>query len=303
MAMRVVLTGANGAIGREVLRLALAEPVEIVAAVRSERAERQLPPLPEGRGRVARIDYGSPESLRVAFEGARALIHLPGVLVERAGSSYELSNVATTRVALEAARVCGLEKVVLVSAVGADPSSRNRYFRTKGEAEQIVQASGLTYTILRAPLVLGPGTEGSQALTRNTRGSAWLLGGGKHLQQPLDVKDLALATLRSALQAELARNRSLDLAGPERLPERELIQRAARLLGREARIRSIPIVPLRWLLALRTRLLGPGLSPDALEVIVADTHVDAMPAAKELGLSLSPLELTLRRSLEPPEPT
>ncbi len=235
-----------------------------------------------------------------AFQGARSLIHLPGVLIERAGSSYERSNVETTRVALQAARTCGLEKIVLVSAVGADPGSKNRYFRTKGEAEDSVRSSGLAYTILRAPLVLGPGTEGARALLRNaTRRSAWLLGGGKHLQQPLDVEDLALACLRTATQTELARNRTLDLAGPERLLDRELTERAAQLLERSVRIRSIPLSPVRWLLAARTRLLGPGLSPDAIEVLVTDTRVDAQAAAKELGLSFTPLEQTLRRSLQP----
>ena len=301
--MRIVITGANGAIGREALRRALSEPIEIVAAVRSERAARELPPLPATRGRVARIDYASPETLVAAFEGARSLIHLPGVLVERAGSTYETSNVDTTRVALEAARICGLKKVVLVSAVGADSSSRNRYFRTKGEAEDIVRSSGLVYTILRAPLILGPGTEGARALVRNTmHRSAWLLGGGAHLQQPLDIHDLVVATLRTAIQMGVARNRTLDLGGPELLPERELIERAARLLGREVRIRSVPTTPVRWLLAARTRLLGPGLSPDSIEVILADTRVDAKAAAEELGIAFTPLELTLRRSLQPAKP-
>lgn len=297
--MRIVVTGANGAIGQQVLRLGLLEPLELVAAVRSELAASQLPSLPEGQGRVAQIDYSSPETLRAAFEGAHALIHLPGVLLERGGSTYELSNVETTRVALEAALRSGVKKIVLVSAVGADAETQNRFFRTKGQAEELVRRSGLSYTILRAPLVLGPGTEGAAALQRNaTQSSAWLLGGGQHIQQPLDVKDLALASLRTAIQTGVARNRTLDVAGPERLKDRELVLRAARLLGREPRIYSIPLAPLRGLLALRTRLLGPGFSPDTLEVIVADTHIDAQAAAKELGISLSPLELTLRRSLQ-----
>ncbi|TDJ06295.1 MAG: NAD-dependent epimerase/dehydratase family protein [Deltaproteobacteria bacterium] len=302
--MRIVITGANGAIGQEVLRLALSQSIEVVAAVRSKRAAGELPPLAGTRGRAARIDYASSQTLVEAFEGAQSLIHLPGVLVERAGSSYERSNVETTRVALEAARSCGLKKIVLVSAVGADPDSSNRYFRSKGEAENSVRSSGLSYTILRAPLVLGPGTEGTRALVRNTsRRSAWLLGGGRHLQQPLDVKDLALACLRSATQTELARSRTLDLAGPERLSDRELNERAAQLLERSVRIRSLPVTPVRWLLAARTRLLGPGLSPDAIEVLVTDTRVDAEAAAKELGISLTPLEQTLQRSLQPAEAT
>lgn len=298
MAVRIVITGANGAVGQAILRRGLSEPTELVAAVRSERAAGELPPLPQGRGRVARIAYDSPDTIVAALEGAHALIHLPGVLIERPGSTYPLANVETTRVALEAARTCKVAKLVLVSAVGADRSSKNRYLRTKGEAEEIVRRSGLCYTILRAPLVLGWGTEGARAtLRRAARSSTRLLGGGRHLQQPLDVDDLAHAALRAAIHPEVARERTLDLAGPERLADRELLERAASLLGHSLRIRSIPVALVRWLLALRTRVLGPGLSPDAIEVLVADTRVDAEAAAEELGILLTPLELTLRRSL------
>ena len=302
MAARIVVTGANGAIGQQVLRLGVTQPLELVAAVRSERAASELPPLPQDRARVARIVYDSSETLAAAFAGAQSLIHLPGLLIERPDSSYELANVETTRATVEAARACGVGKLVLVSAVGADPNSKNRFFRTKGEAEEIVRRSGVSYTILRAPLVLGPGTEGARATRRHvSRRSAWLLAGGRNLQQPLDVDDLAKAALNAATQAEVARDLTLDLAGPECLPDREIIERAASMLGREVRIRSIPVAPVRWLLAIRTRIRGPGFSPDAIEVILADTRVDAKAAAKELGISLTPLDVTIRRSLELPD--
>jgi NADH dehydrogenase len=302
MAARIVVTGANGAIGQQLLRSGLTQPLELVAAVRSERAASQLPPLPQDRVRVAQIVYDASETLAAAFAGAQALIHLPGLLIERPDSSYELANVETTRATVEAARASGVGKLVLVSAVGADPSSKNRYFRSKGEAEEIVRRSGVGYTILRAPLVLGPGTEGARATRRHvSRRSAWLLAGGRNLQQPLDVDDLAKAALNAASQAEVARDRTLELAGPECLPDREIIERAASVLGREVRIRSIPVAPVRWLLALRTWIRGPGFSPDAIEVILGDTRVDAKAAAEELGISLTPLDLTIRRSLELPD--
>ena len=302
MAARIVVTGANGAIGQQVLRLGVTEPLELVAAVRSERAASELPPLPQDRARVARIAYDASETLAAAFAGARALIHLPGLLIERPDSSYELANVETTRATVQAARACGVGKLVLVSAVGADPNSKNRFFRTKGEAEEIVRRSGVSYTILRAPLVLGPGTEGARATRRHvSRRSAWLLAGGRNLQQPLDVDDLAKVALNAATQAEVARDLTLDLAGPECLPDREIIERAASMLGRKVRIRSIPVAPVRWLLAIRTRIRGPGFSPDAIEVILADTRVGATAAAKELGISLTPLDVTIRRSLELPD--
>jgi hypothetical protein len=49
---------------------------------------------------------------------------------------------------------------------------------------------------------------------------------------------------------------------------------------------------------LRTRLAGPGFSPDAIDVITADTELDAGPAAKALGIELTPLDAAIRASVQ-----
>jgi len=158
--MRIVITGANSATGQAILRCASeqATPITLIAAVRSERAAEEIRPLLGERNSAAQISYNDPRSLDAAFRGASAVIHLAGILVERAESSYEQANVASTRNVAEAAKRSLVEKFVLVSATGADEKSTNRYYRTKGQAEALVRASGLCYTILRAPLLLGPET-------------------------------------------------------------------------------------------------------------------------------------------------
>jgi uncharacterized protein YbjT (DUF2867 family) len=249
---------------------------------------------------VAIVSYEDPSSLDAAFRGASAIIHLAGILVERPGSTYEQANVLPARSVVEAAKRCAVEKFVLVSATGADEKSRNGYYRTKGRGEAMVRASGLCYTILRAPLLLGPRTEGAAALVRNACGSkAKLIGGGRNFQQPLEVDDLARAALAAA-QPSVASNRTLDLVGPVSLPERELVERAARMLGHEVRIGSIPKGLVSLALAIRQRVAGPGFSPDAVEVISADTRLDSRPAASELGIHLTGIDEMIKKSLEHP---
>ncbi len=293
--VRIAVTGANSAVGRCLLTLpnsVRSGSVSFQACVRSERAAGQLPPLSEP-DRIARIDYGDQDTLVPAFQSAAAVVHLPGVLVEGPGSSYEQANVETTRAVVAAAAKAEVAKLVLVSAIGADFSSHNRYYRSKGEAEALVRASGLAWTILRAPLVLGPGSEGTKATLRHARsGRAWMLGGGRNRQQPIAVSDLALAALR-ATDRERATGRTLDLVGPEVVRERELVERTARALGRPVSIRSVPIALARFAAALRTRLAGPGFSPDAIEVITADTALEPTAAA-ELGIELTPVDEMIR---------
>jgi uncharacterized protein YbjT (DUF2867 family) len=296
----IVVTGANSAVGQAILRCGSqdeAVPTALVAAVRSDRAAGEIRPLLRACGKVARISYDDSATLDAAFQGASAIIHLAGILVERRGSTYEQANVATARSVVEAAKRCAAEKFVLVSATGADETSSNGYYRSKGQAEALVRASGLCYTILRVPLLLGRGTEGATALVRNASGpKAKLIDGGRNLQQPLSVGDLANAALVAA-QPSVARNRTLDLVGPISLTERELVERAARLLGHEVRITSIPKGLLSFVLAIRRRVLGPGFSPDVLDVITADTRLDPQAAASELGIRLTGIDEMIKSSL------
>jgi uncharacterized protein YbjT (DUF2867 family) len=307
--MRIVITGANSASGQAILRCAAeagVAPNALVAAVRSERAADEIRPLLAEGSSLAKISYDDPSSLDAALRGASAIIHLPGILVERPGSTYEQANVAPARSVVAAAQRCALvpsmdgtilDKFVLISATGADEKSSNSYYRSKGQAEAVVRASGLCYTILRAPLLLGPATEGAGALARNARSHrAKLIGGGRNFQQPLYVDDLARAAI-AASQSSVAANRTLDLVGPVSLPERELVVRAARMLGHQVRFLSIPKGLLSFMLAIRQRVFGPGFSPDVVDVITTDTRLDPQPAASELGIHLTGIDEMIKKSL------
>ena len=298
--MRIVITGANSASGKAILRCAREAGVaskELVAAVRSDAAADEIRSF-VGEENLAVVSYDDPAGLAAAFRGVSAIIHLAGILIERPGSTYEQANVAPTRSVVEAAKQCAVQKFVLVSALGADEKSSNAYYRSKGQGEAVVRASGLCYTILRAPILLGFATEGAAALARNARGpKARLIGGGQHFQQPLDVDDLARAALAAA-KPSVACNRALDLVGPVSLRERELVKQAAGILGRNVRISSIPKRLLSLMLAIRQHVAGPGFSSDAVEVITADTNLDSRLAADELGIQLTGIDEMINKSLE-----
>jgi uncharacterized protein YbjT (DUF2867 family) len=299
--VKVVVTGANSAVGQAILRCGPKQgttPNTFVAAVRSDRAAEQIRSQLSNGNVAVRISYDDPASLDAAFQGASAVIHLAGILVERADSTYEQANVASTRSVADAAKRNAVQKLILVSATGADETSSNRYYRTKGQAEALVRASGLRYTVLRVPLLLGRSTAGAAALKRNvSRERAKLIGGGRNLQQPLYVDDLAQAAVAAATQPSVASALTLDLVGPVSLPERELVERAARLLGREVRIGSIPKNLLSLVLAIRQRISSSGFSRDVLEVITADTRLDPQPASCKLGIQLTGIDEMIRSSL------
>ena len=299
MAARLAVAGANSALGRVLLERALLRPdVELVALVRSASAEAELPPLPRERARVVRVDWSDAAGLRAACAGSFALVHLAGILIESQKTRYRQANIETVRAAVGAARAAGVTKLVLVSAIGADPRSANPYWRSKGEAETLVRESGLTYTILRCPIVLGCRSAGVRALVREACAPVVPLpGGGANLEQPIDARDLADGVLNAALSSACARDAVLDFVGPESIPLRELILRGARLRAKSPLIVPVPTLLVKAVLSLRTRLLGPGFSPEVIEVMLSDARLDPEPAAKALGIHLRPLDETLAHSL------
>lgn len=266
------------------------DALDAVAAVRRPEVVGGLPRSPRITPRV--VDYGRSESLTEAFAGSDVVVHLAGILFESRTSDYRSGNVEITRAVVEAARAAGASHVVFVSSLGADPRSPNGYFRSKGEAERLVADSGLGATIIRTPLLLGPRTAGGRSLLAAASGpSTRVLGGGAHRLRPLDVDDLCRAIL-GCCEQPAAGVRTCDLVGPETLTHRELIERTADRLGREARIRSTSI----WLARLAAGLAGlvrtGGLTPAVIDVITSDETVERN-ADGELGITLTPLSATL----------
>ena len=289
------MTGANGAVGRAIVRAAPSRHVEVIAAVRSERAAEDVRALGSAAS-VVRVSYDGHATLVRAMENAAVVIHLPGVLFERPGSTYEGANVETTRRMTQAATEAGVRKIVLVSAVGADERSSNRYWRSKAYAEAVVGTSGVLFTVLRVPMLLGRATEAAATLRRRLRhGTIPLLDGGRTVHQPLDVDDLAHGALRASADG-VASGHTLDLVGPAAVTMREIVERAAATTS--PRVRVVP-VPVRAVRLVARVLRGRGSSPDVLEVLTTGTRIDPTPAVRALGIELTPLDHTIRESLRP----
>jgi len=291
------VTGANGHLGRGLLRL-LGDGSAIRAGVRSERAAAAVraaaAPLPP---QIHLLDYEKPGHLERACEGCRGWVHLVGILKESPSASYEEAHPRTSEAVARAAAKAFVPRIVYLSILGARPGSPNRCLASKGLAEDILLHSGVPTTVLRVPMVLGPGERAAQGLRRQARGPvAFLVDGGRSLEQPIDQRDV-LRAIRLALDEPGDESHSLDLAGPECVRHSELVRRVAALLGRSVRILPVP-AGLVWTAAGVLERLSPDppISRDMLGVLLQDDCVDPAPAARQLGLSLTPLAETLRHT-------
>jgi uncharacterized protein YbjT (DUF2867 family) len=293
--VNIAITGANSGVGTILLRhLAARADIQVVACVRSARAATALSRSPRISARV--IDYGDRDGLAAALAGSGCVVHLAGILFESPTSTYQTANVDATQAVVDACRNAGIPRVVLVSVLGADPTSANRYWSSKGRAERSVAESGLSAAIIRTPILLGPGMAGARAVVHAAAQPAvTLLGGGRHTIRPLDVDDLSRAILRCC-EPSRAGAAVYELVGPEPTAYRDVIARAAALTGRKVSVRSMPV----WLAKLAAAIAGwrrqSGMTPTVIDVITSDEAVHEN-ADVELGVTLTPLSATLEKLL------
>lgn len=293
--MNIAITGANSSVGSILLRhLAERGDIQVVACVRSARAMANLPASPSISARA--IDYADRDGLAATLGGVGCVVHLAGILFESPGSSYQTANVDATQAVVDACRKAGVRRIVLVSALGADPTSPNRYWRSKGGAERIVSESGLSGAIIRTGILLGPGMAGALAVVHAaSQPAVTLLGGGRHSIRPLDVDDLSRAILRCC-EGSGPGVAMYELVGPEPAAYRDVVARTAALMDRHVSIRSMPV----WLARLGAALSGwrrqGGMTPTVIDVITSSEVVHENADA-ELGVRLTPLSATLEKLL------
>jgi NADH dehydrogenase len=295
---RVLVTGANGNLGRALIRRLASAGTAIRAVVRSERAAaavRALPAAPE----VRIVDYGDAEALARAAEGCDAAAHLVGILKQTRSSSYAVAHEGTARALAAAAKRAGFRRIVYLSILGARADSPNACLASKARAEAILLENPLATTVLRVPMVLGTEEPATWALRAHAGARVVpLVRGGASLEQPIDAGDVAAAIDAALARPNLA-GRVLELAGPESLPRRELVRRAAALRGNRPLVVPLPLAAVRLFAATAERLLAdPPLTPAMLGVLEQDDAIDPAPACRALGLALTPLDETLRRCLD-----
>lgn len=133
-AAAVLVTGGTGVLGSQVVDRLRAAGVDTRMMSRS------------GKPGTVRGDLTSGEGLEQAVRGADTVIHCATSSLRKTRQT----DVEGTRRLLRAAAGSGVEHVVFISIVGIDRVRSHPYYRAKLEAERIVEAGPIPYTILRA---------------------------------------------------------------------------------------------------------------------------------------------------------
>jgi len=220
----IVVTGATGKTGSEVIRLLTGRGIRVRALARDPEKAKAL----KGAGlEIAIGDLEKPGTLDPAFRGADRLF-LVSSPDPRVGDLH--GN------AIEAAKRAGVKHVVRLSAFAASPQSSVRLLRVHGEVDENLSRSGLSYTILRPQSFFQNLLYAARPIAAQGKFFATVKDGAIGM---IDNRDVAVAAA-SVLTSDTHSGRIYEMSGPEALTYKACAEKLSAATGRTIEYADVP---------------------------------------------------------------
>ena len=229
----VAVTGVTGYVGGRLVP-------ELLAAGYRVRAIARRPERLRGRPwydavEVAQADASDAAEIRAALDGvdiAYYLIHSLGT-----GRRFEQRDRSTALTFGRAAREAGVGRIVYLGGLSPDVEDLSPHLASRKEVGEILLASGVPTTVLRAAVILGSGSASFEMMRYLTERlpamtvPRWV----ENRIQPIAVRDVLRYLVGSAAMPPEV-SREFDIGGPEVLTYREMMQGYARAAGLPRRL-------------------------------------------------------------------
>ena len=279
----ITVFGGAGFIGRHLIRRLAKQGWIIRVATRQPSAATFLKPLGDvGQITPIRVPLDDPAALQAALGGARAVVNLVGILYEKGDRNFDAVHVRGAQAVAAAAAQAGAERLIHISAIGADPRSESDYARSKGAGEAAVKAAFAKATILRPSVVFGPEDDFFNRFAAMACLSPVLplIGGGATKFQPVYVGDVAEAIV-ACLGKPASGGKTYELGGPQSYSFKDLMEIVMAQIGRRRLLVPLPFALADIQAAFLEKLPVPPLTRDQVRMLRRDNVV----AKGALGLA------------------
>ena len=293
MSKLVTIYGGSGFVGRYVARRMAKEGWRVRVAVRNPNEAIFVKPYGVvGQVEPVLCNIRDDASVAAVMQGADAVVNCVGILAESGKNKFDaVQHEGAERIARLAAEA-GIERMVLVSAIGADEKSDSQYAVSKALGEQGVLAHMPNAMIVRPSIVFGPEDEFFNRFAAMSRmGPILPVVGAATNFQPVYVDDVAQAVVMGVLGK--ASDGMYELGGPEVHTFKELMGEMLRVIRRRKLVVNIPF-PVADVMAfgfsvakvLSLGLIAPAITSDQVRNLRRDNVVsDDAKTFVDLGIA------------------
>ena len=289
----VTVFGGSGFLGRYVVQQLAASGAIVRACVRDAESALFLKPFGDpGQIVPMAVRITDVDDVERAVEGASSVVNLVGILAPWGKNTFQSAHVNGPRLIAEVCAAKGVERLVHISAIGADLQADSIYARTKAEGEQAVLEAFPAATIVRPSVVFGPEDKffnlfGGLACIAPVLP---LIGGGKTMFQPVYVNDVARA-VAAILDIPATCGKTYELGGPKTYSFRSLMEYLLTEIRRERALISVPFALASFKAWFLEKIPEPLLTRDQVKLLRHDNVVSSGALSfAELGLEPTPLE-------------
>lgn len=297
----VAVFGGGGFLGRRLVRRLATGGMTVRVAVRHpDPARVELRSAGFDRVTVVRANVRDQASVAAAIAGVDAVVNAVSAYVEKAGVTFEAVHVKGAETVAREAAAAGVARLVLVSGIGADPSSSSRYIRARGRGELVVRQAFPGATIVRPGAMFGPGDALFSTVSNFARllPAVPLIGGTTRLQ-PVFVEDVA-AAIANILSDPGTVGRTYELAGPRVYTLRELIEITLRFTRKRRLIVPVPFAIADIQARLLELLPNPPLTTGQVDLLKTDNIASGtLPGLRALNIEPNTVEEVVPTYVEP----
>jgi uncharacterized protein YbjT (DUF2867 family) len=282
----VTIFGGGGFLGRRLVhRLAAGGTTVRVAVRHPDPAQVEIRSTGLDKVTVVHADIRDRASVTAALAGADGVVNAVSAYVEKTGVTFEAIHVTGAETVAREAVAAGATRLVLVSGIGADPSSSSPYIRARGRGELAVRQAFPGATIVRPGAMFGPGDALFGTISNLARllPVVPLIGGSARLQ-PVFVEDVA-AAIANILSDPGTAGETYEFAGPKVYTLRELIEITLRFMGKWRLIVPVPFAVAKIQARLLELLPNPPLTTGQVDLLKADNLASGtLPGLRALNI-------------------
>ena len=295
----VTVFGGTGFLGRCVVRRLRDHgfPVRIASRHPDQRRGHFGPDDPQLQSVAA--DIHDERSVADALVGAYGVVNAVSLYVEHGEETFHSVHVKAAQRVAARAHGAGAERLVHVSGIGADATSRSRYIQKRGEGELAVRAAFPDAIIIRPAVMFGPDDAFLTTVLKLLRRLPIypMFGRGLTRLQPAYVEDVAEAIGRVMQRGETL-STIFELSGPRVYSYEEFLRTVAHQAGLTPVLVPIPFA-VWYALAWASEILpNPFLARNQVELMQVDTvSAPEFPGFAELEISPRSVEVMLQEIL------